>query len=169
MRYGEYIGSVNEILDSNLVTIKLSNLDLIKGINLKSEREYTYSKDDVKENIDYQIRDYESRNKYFNNNKENVIDWFEISGDIKKEYESNDSIKQLVLIQLSDELDSLKNNYSEIINKYNEGGEWSRFSYGFSYYLEILNIQDSIATAKITKFDFPFVMSRIGDKIRLEE
>ena len=168
-RYGEYIGSIDEILDSNLVTIKLYNLDLLDGMRLKAVRKYLLSKTTIKEELDYQINDYETRNKYFNNNQEEIIDWYEISGDLEKQYGSNDSMKQLVIRQLTDELDSLKNNYYDIIDKYEKGGQWSSFEYGFTYDLEILNIQDSIATAKITKFDFPFLIPRIGDKIRLKE
>jgi hypothetical protein len=38
----------------------------------------------------------------------------------------------------------------------------------FMYYLRILNIQDSIATAKITGSIFPFAKPMIGDKINIK-
>jgi len=167
-RYGKYIGSVNEILDSNLVTIKLSNLDLIKGINLKSERTYLFSKDNVKESLDYQIRDYETRNEYFKNNKEEILKWstIEYYGD---NIFTQDSSITFIMAQMINELDSLKNNYSQILDRFTKGGEYHRVFGEFDYSLEILKIQDSIATAKITKFPLPFVRPRIGDRMRVEE
>jgi len=42
--FGTIIGNIANILDANLVTIKLNNLDLIKGINLIFlERDYCMS------------------------------------------------------------------------------------------------------------------------------
>jgi len=70
---------------------------------------------------------------------------------------------------MNNELDSIKNNYSRIIDKYKKEGEYHRIAGEFDYSLEILNIQDSIATAKITKFPLPFVRPRVGDRMRLEE
>ena len=66
-------------------------------------------------------------------------------------------------------IDSLKDNYSDIVDKHASGQEWTNVPYGFNYFLEILNIQDSIATAKIIESSFPFVTPRVGDKMRLEE
>ena len=168
-RYGKYVGTVNAILDSNLVAIKLSNLDLIKGINLKSERIYTFSKDKTKENLDFQIKDYEIRNEYFMNNKEEILNWSTIEYYGDTNILTQDSSISLILIGMNNELDSIKNNYSRIIDKYKKEGGYHRIAGEFDYSLEILNIQDSIATAKITKFPLPFVRPRVGDRMRLEE
>ena len=42
------------------------------------------------------------------------------------------------------------------------------YHYEFRYYLRILNIQDSIATAKITGSIFPFAKPMIGDEINIK-
>ena len=68
-------------------------------------------------------------------------------------------------------IDSLKTNFDTIVNRFvDDKSRWERVEHiEFSYELEILNVQDSIATAKINKFSFPFVKPQIGDEVRLKE
>ena len=61
-------------------------------------------------------------------------------------------------------IDSLETNFQTII----DGGVWGLEHGDFRYYLRILNIQDSIATAKITGSIFPFAKPKIGDKINIK-
>jgi hypothetical protein len=62
----------------------------------------------------------------------------------------------------------LKTNFHTIINNDEYGLSWGFTSNEFRYYLRILNIQDSIATAKITGSIFPFAKPMIGDKINIK-
>ena len=50
----------------------------------------------------------------------------------------------------------------------NLSGSYEIYHEQFTYYLKILNIQDSIATAKITGRVLPFSYPEIGDKINLK-
>ena len=52
----------------------------------------------------------------------------------------------------------------EFPEKTNEEQEHSEFR----YFLKILNVQDSIATAKITGSVFPFAYPQIGDEINIK-
>ena len=61
-------------------------------------------------------------------------------------------------------IDSLEANFQTIISQGVGGLE----HLDFKYYLRVLNIQDSIATAKITGSVFPFAYPKIGDKINLK-
>ena len=66
-------------------------------------------------------------------------------------------------------IDSLQINFEKIINdiRWKSTEEiWKQNK--FRYYLRILNVQDSIATAKITGRVLPFSYPEIGDKINLK-
>ena len=65
-------------------------------------------------------------------------------------------------------IDSLETNFQTIIDDNNKGINWGFNHNEFRYYLRILNIQDSIATAKITGSIFPFAKPMIGDKINIK-
>jgi len=64
-------------------------------------------------------------------------------------------------------IDSLEANFQTIIDD-NPPSLSNLKHQEFMYYLRILNIQDSIATAKITGSVFPFAYPKIGDKINLK-
>ena len=89
--FGEYIGEVNAVLDSNLVTIKLEKEGLIKGTDLiVAGRDYFLSKEksiDMKQNLREYIGDYIVMYNYLLKNPE----------DIQKIYEKFDN-KGFVLI-----------------------------------------------------------------------
>ena len=63
-------------------------------------------------------------------------------------------------------IDSLETNFQTIID--GDKINWGLSHGEFRYYLRILNIQDSIATAKITGSIFPFAKPMIGDKINIK-
>jgi len=168
-RYGNNIGIINDLLDSNLVTIKLYNLDLMKGNKLQVDREYIFSKNTVQKSLDNYIRDYEIMNNYFIHNKEQIPKWFDgidlIEGGSLFDINS-DSTGHLVLADINKDIDSLKENYEDIIKEYINGGKRTRrVLITYSYNLELLNVQDSIATAKITEFSLPYVTPKIGDGV----
>ncbi|MDP7028495.1 MAG: hypothetical protein QF380_08845, partial [Candidatus Marinimicrobia bacterium] len=72
------------------------------------------------------------------------------------------------LIDTKHRIDSLENNIDKIVEEFNpnKAEEWSLGSY--MYYLRILNVQDGIATAKITGSVHPFSMPKIGDKVNIK-
>ena len=62
-------------------------------------------------------------------------------------------------------------NYQNIVNEYQNQKfrENSKMiNTEFRYYLKILTVQDSIATAKVTGKLFPFTQPQIGDKINIK-
>ena len=65
-----------------------------------------------------------------------------------------------------EEIDSKKLKTDEYVD--NLGGNFSLEHKHFTYYLKILNIQDSIATAKITGSVFPFAYPQVGDEINIK-
>ena len=74
--------------------------------------------------------------------------------------------KDLYTNDLKETLDSIKFNIDSIVD--NIKGQWILDHEEFTYYLKILNIQDSIATAKITGSVFPFAYPQIGDEINIK-
>ena len=69
------------------------------------------------------------------------------------------------------EIDSLEENYQNIVNDYQnqifrEANK--KINSEFRYYLKILTVQDSIATAKVTGKLLPFTQPQIGDKINIK-
>ena len=56
-----------------------------------------------------------------------------------------------------------------LVKEIKEGSVWEEIAlYEYSYDLKVLNVQDSIATAKILHFTFPFVTPLIGDKVQIK-
>ena len=153
--FGAYIGEVDNILDSNLVTIKLNTLDLIAGTDLIClARRYGIDKNDREESLNRYIEDNTIVYNYL--------------------YKHPDQIHKVVndyaytkdwVTREKNIIDSLKTNFQTIIDDnmlilYDNNN--------FRYYLRILNIQDSIATAKVTGSIFPFATPKIGDKINIK-
>ena len=156
--FGTNIGEVANIIDSNLVTIKLNKLDLIKGTDLISlGRGYPPGKSD--ESLKRYIEDQNIIYNYFHEHPDQIENLEYVS-----DHASNDDW----LIREREKIDSLKTNFHTIINNDEYGLSWGFTSNEFRYYLRILNIQDSIATAKITGSIFPFAKPMIGDKINIK-
>ena len=163
--FGGNIGEVNSILDSNLVTIKLTNLDVMKGSNLICiGRGYEYYEGNLqaaRKSLNTYISDGMIIYDYFVKNPDKVqllnekLDFDILPGAID-EY-TND---------FKEDIDSIKLNIDSTID--NLKGEYRLDHEQFAYYLKILNIQDSIATAKITGSVFPFAYPQIGDEINIK-
>ena len=157
--FGTLIGEVANILDSNLVTIKINNLDLIKGTDLIFLRKiYPVEKNtNGEESLRKYIKDNKIIYNYLSKHPDQIYkaaysqDFNYFSGDHWLEREKNI-------------IDSLEANFQTIIDE----GVWGLEHENFRYYLRILNIQDSIATAKITGSLFPFASPMIGDKINIK-
>ena len=156
--FGNNIGEIANILDSNLVTIKLNTLDLIKGTDLIFlGRTYYQSGFIGDENLRGYIVDNNIIYNYFHKHPEQIENLDYISG-----HTSNDNwLKRERRI-----IDSLETNYQTILD--DAKIDWGLNHKEFTYYLRILNIQDSIATAKITGSIFPFANPMIGDEINIK-
>ena len=163
--FGRNIGEVANILDSNLVTIKLTNLEVVRGSELIClGRIYKFNRDDSKGKA------LETFNQYYDDALI-VYDYLvENPGEVKK---LNDKLDFNIppgeidkyAYEFKEEIDSLKLNIDVL--KAIESGSYRVDHEHFAYYLKILNIQDSIATAKITGSVFPFAYPQVGDEINV--
>ena len=163
--FGTKIGKVDNIIDSNLVTIKLNNLDIIKGTDLIFlGREYfTGEKGDGIESFKRYIKDNIIIYNYFYKHPDQIEKSY-TDLDESIDYSSTDHW----LTRERKLIDSLETNFQTIIDDNNKGINWGFNHNEFRYYLRILNIQDSIATAKITGSIFPFAKPMIGDEINIK-
>ena len=165
--FGSSIGTVASILDSNLVTIKLKNLDIIKGTELIClSRTYDYSK-----KTDSSIED--NRKKFIDDSQIIYNYLFEHQDEVEKLYNvlnlSNfDETTSDYLKSTKDMIDSLKYNYQKFIDEFPEDRNTQQSNSEFRYFLKVLNVQDSIATAKITGSVFPFAYPQVGDEINIK-
>ena len=145
--FGTDIGEVANIIDSNLITIKLNNLDLIMGTDLIFFGR-RYPNDYAEESLKRYIEDNKIIYNYFYKYPDQIEKL-----DYLSDHTSNDSwLKRERTI-----IDSLETNFQTIIDDNYQG----LYHYEFRYFLRILNIQDSIATAKITGSVFPFATPNI--------
>ena len=163
--FGRNIGKVNSILDSNLVTIKLTNLDVMRGSNLIcSGRGYRYSKDNpeiARESLNNFIDDGMIVYNYFVKNPDKI----QLLND-KLDFDLPPGVIDDYTDDLKKQIDATKLNIDKTIDDLS--GSYEIYHQQFTYYLKILNIQDSIATAKITGSVFPFVYPQIGDEINIK-
>ena len=165
--FGSNIGTVASILDSNLVTIKLKNLDIIKGTEfICLSRTYDYSK-----GTDSSIED--NRKKFIDDSQIIYNYLFEYQDEVEKLYNvlnlSNfDETTSDYLKSTKDMIDSLKYNYQKFIDEFPEDRNTQQSNSEFRYFLKVLNVQDSIATAKITGSVFPFAYPQVGDEINIK-
>jgi len=167
--FGSHLGEVVNILDSNLVNIKLNNLDVIRGTDLIClGRNYAMKSgeeiDERKQALRKFIEDEKTIYKYLSahpNHLEKVYDDL----DTYIDYTSTDDWIKTT----ENKIDSLEINFEKIINDIKwKSTEESWTQKKFRYYLRILNVQDSIATAKITGKLLPFSYPEVGDKINLK-
>jgi hypothetical protein len=165
--FGDNIGTVNSILDSNLVTIKLNILDVIKGSELiHLKRTYIFTKEG----------DYNLSDKLKNYTDDYLIIYNYLSDNPDQIGKINDEIDEAVnfespsewLENTKEEIDSLVHNYQNIIDEFPSKFAEEYSHNEFRYYLKILNVQDSIATAKLTDNIYPFAYPKVGDKINIK-
>jgi hypothetical protein len=163
--FGITIGEVDSILDSNLVTIKLTNLDVMKGSNLICiGRGYEYYEGNLKtarKSLNAYISDGMIIYDYFVKNPDKV----ELLNE-KLDFDLPPGILDDYTDDFKEGIDSTKLKVDHYID--NLGGTYRLDHKHFTYYLKILNIQDSIATAKITGSVFPFAYPQIGDEINIK-
>ena len=162
-RYGGIIGTVMEELDHGTVKIKLKRSGLIKNkMKLSSKRSYHW----VNGGAEIRIEDYEQYIDYFENTETRKI-WKFYNGDsLVPKYEPFDSIeweesKKRNVKQLNIYIDDIKEKMKN--NFYNE--YTSSDMDDVTYYMEVFEVQDSIAYAKITGSKWPVFTVRENDWI----
>lgn len=158
--FGTNIGKVANILDSNLVTIKLNTLDLIKGTDLIFLGR-GYPNDSMEESLKRYIDDNNIIYNYFHKHPDQIEKSYTDLGENIDYTNSEHWLKRE-----RKRIDSLETNFQTIID--GDKINWGLSHGEFRYYLRILNIQDSIATAKITGSIFPFAKPMIGDEINIK-
>ena len=151
-RYGsDYIGEVVEILDKDLIKIDLSNLKISKNMKVTLERIYGLGKED----LDTKIDDYRFISNY-------------IEQDESRRNKYHD-----VYIQCKSSLDSILNNYSQILLHDSTAmakGTSIKSDDGFNYtYGEIISITNSKAIVKVKKKEYPFSKIKLGDEVHLDD
>ena len=163
LRYGEFIGKVMEELDHGTVKIKLKKPGLLKKkMNLSTTRLYHWAKGGG----EIRIEDYEQLVDYFSNTESKEIWYFYNDDRLDPEYEEFDEdewedykSRQIYAIEekITDIKQKLKNNfYMESTSSYMDD---------LTYYMEVIEVQDSVAYAKITGSKWPVFKVREGDSI----
>jgi len=166
--FGEYIGIINSVLDTDLVTIKLNKPDLIRGTQLIClSREYIFKENNIEATLKNYTSDYKTIYNFFTQHPESIEKYYTESDLDSLDYGGKSNLLNWYKI----EIDSLEENYQNIVNDY-QNQKFSEFSKSinseFMYYLKILTVQDSIATAKITGKLLPFTQPQVGDKINIK-
>ena len=162
---GNLVGYVKDILDSNLISIKLKNNRILKGMKLDGFRLYIYNKGE--ETLLQYISDREDIIHYYKNNP-NELEKLRNKQDWQPHhwYTKQTNIDALLSFFVY-EIDSLKNNYSQVIE------DWeSKVNYVWDglmqYELEIINISNNEAIGKIFHKKEPYVTPIIGDRIEID-
>ena len=127
-------------------------------------RGYEYNKDNpevARKSLNNYVNDGMIAHDYFVKNPDKV----QLLND-KLDFDMPPGVINIYTDDLKEMLDSIKLNIDSIID--NIKGEWRLEHEQFTYYLKILNIQDSIATAKKTGSVFPFAYPQIGDEVKIK-
>ena len=167
LRYGGSIGKVVEKLDHETVKIKLNKPGLLKKkMKLSIMRSYHWAKGGV----EIRIEDYEQFVDYLSNTEGEIIWNFYNSDSLDPGYVDFDEIewedyksrntKDFEVI-INDLRQKLKNNF------FNEAT--SSNMNDVSYYMEVLEVQDSIAYAKITGSNWPVFTVRENDYVHISK
>ena len=158
LRFGDdYLGEVVEILDNNLIKIKMVNSNVVyKGVKVKMERVYSIKEDSYLEERQTWLDDLNYIDDFFKNNVE-----------LQKEYENIYKINKA-------KKDSAINHFTEILKKDslavgNGGGYMSFVDDNNDYYGEIISITDDEAIIRVNKFEYPFGKIKLGDEVRLDD
>ena len=162
---GSFVGHVKEVIDTNLISIDLTNSRVIKGMKLIGHRVWVYSKGE--ETLKQYILDKEDIINYYNNNPDeleklrNNDNWRPTHW-----YQSANSIDELLLF-FEKEIDSLRTNYDEVI------ADWkTKVNYAWDsimkYEIEIIKVSDDEAIGKIIWKKAPYVTPQKGDYIDID-
>ena len=163
LRYGGIIGKVVEQLDYETVKIKQRKLgSLKKKMKLSSRREYHWAKGGA----ETRIEDYQQLVDYFENTDSKETWKFYNADSLGPEYEAYDAVKwedyktrnvKQLKLYISDIKEKLENKFYDA-NTTSDHDD-------MSYYMEVIEVQDSIAYAKIIGSEFPVFNVRENDWI----
>jgi len=162
-RYGGIIGAVIEELDYGTVKIRLKRSGLTKNkMKVSSKRNYHW----VKGGAEMRIEDYEQLIDYYDNTEARQRWEFHNGDSLDPNYEAFDSVKweksktknvKQLKIYIDDIKEKINNNfYTEHVNSDRDD---------VSYYMEVFEVQDSIAYAKIIGSNWPVFKVRENDWI----
>ena len=177
--FGEYIGKVDEVLDSDLVTIKLETEGIIKGTDLVVEgRDYIIGggkdRDAVfAENLRDFIDDYWIVYNYFIEHPDKINEfYYENMRKYSVVETKEDSIYYSSVDNWIDStkahLDYYENNFDKFIAEYPPEYAENWYHGEFSYYLKVLKVDNGVATARITGSKFPFSKPKVGDNVNIK-
>ena len=162
-RYGGIIGTVIEELDYGIIKIRLKRSGLIKNkMKISSKRNYHW----VKGGAEMRIEDYEQFIDYYDNTEARQRWKFHNGDSLDPNYEAFDSVKweesktrnvKELKIYIDDIKEKMNNNF------YTENVSSDRDD--VSYYMEVFEVQDSIAYAKIIGSNWPVFNIRENDWI----
>ena len=153
LRFGDdYLGEVIEIVDNNLIKIKMVNSNIYKGVKVNMGRLYSITKDSYVEERQTWLDDINYIYDFFINNAELQIKY-------EKIYKENKALK-----------DSLIKNLTEILKEdslgvINGSSHWDDDNN--DYYGEIISITDDEAIIKVDRFEYPFGKIKLGDEVIL--
>ena len=163
LRYGNIIGNVIEELDHKTIKIKLKKPGLIKNkMKLSSKRNYHW----VKGGAEIRIEDFQQLVDYYENTETSKT-WEFYNGDsLDPEYEDFDEVeweesKNRIVKQLKIHIDDIK---EKIKNNF-YGEHSSANNDDMNYHMEVIEVKDSIAYAKIIGSRYPIFKVRKNDWI----
>ncbi len=156
MRFGDdYLGEVVEILDNNLIKIKMVNSNVYKGVKVKMQRFYSIEEDIYLEERQTWLDDLNFIDDFFANNAE-----------FKKKYEN-------IYKKNKEKKDSVINHFTEILKEdslmIRNGYRKSFEDDNNDYYGEIISITDDEAIIRVDRFEYPFGKIKLGDETRLDD
>ena len=156
MRFGDdYLGEVVEILDNNLIKIKMVNSNVYKGVKVKMQRFYSIEEDIYLEERQTWLDDLNFIDDFFANNAE-----------FKKKYEN-------IYKKNKEKKDSVINHFTEILKEdslmIRNGYRKSFEDDNNDYYGEIISITDDEAIIRVDRFEYPFGKIKLGDEARLDD
>ena len=155
MRFGDdYLGEVVEILDNNLIKIKMVNSNIYKGVKVKMDRLYSITKDSYVEERQTWLDDINYIYDFFENNAELQIKYNNI-------YKENKALKDSVIKNFTG---ILKEDSLGVING---SSHWDDDNN--DYYGEIISITNDEAIIRVDKFEYPFGKLKLGDEVHLDD
>jgi len=161
-RYGgTTVGKVIEKLDGDLVKIKQYKLGLIKKkVRLQSDRLYKWASGGA----EMRIEDLNQYINYLKNTDQKII-WKLIKPKTPYNTQTADSLLKAGLNHLYKEIDEIE----EKLRNNGYGEQVSSNMSDMSYTMEVIEVIDSIAIARIIDSELPVYKVRIGDFVHIQK
>ena len=184
-KYGDTeIGKVDEILDENLVSVRIENenIAVLKGNKLEQVRYYTYSSENL-DNFDFmaekEIDDLKREKDYVNSNPEYILNthcescaYWDLDDsrehdpkDLKYMLESYLEATNARIDSLIEYRDILKEPYSNALK--NDDYIWYSYGVDKHFILDIVKVTETHIIAKIVKKNADYIIPKVGDRVWL--